>query len=297
MKLRNPVTFTGPETLNVGNGLLTSASVVPLKTGQVVTVRDLLYALLLPSADDSAWVLANAATGGHSATFIAEMNQAAQRLQMRHTHYVDPDGVSRYSESSARDLIKLTDVAMKIPEFRALVGTKTEMTPFGKLTNLNQLLWQYPGAIGVKTGWTPWAGSCLVFGATRTVGGHPLTVYGVVLGEPSFNPMFGDTARLLQTAFSLRWHVLIPAHMVVASAQLDTVFGPRTYGFETSRSLGAYADAQGAHLQFRWTYHHDGWQKGAAVGQVRVLANGFAPAPWVNVLAQESFHQPWWGGL
>ncbi len=297
IRLSEPVAISSEETLNDRDGVLKGDSEVPLKTGQVVSVQDLVYALLLPSADDSAWTLANVATGGHSSAFVSEMNSEAKKLGMNHTHYVDPDGVSRDSESSARDLMKLTVQAMKISEFRTVVRTKTRMTPFGQLTNLNLMLWQYPGTIGVKTGWTPWAGSCLVFGATRSVDGHPLTVYGVVLGEPSFDPMFGDTEQLMQTAFSLHWHTVVPAHSTVATVRLNTAFGHRTYMFRTTRALGGFADGESAHLQFHWSYSSKGWNQNEIVGKVRLLARGFAPSPWVNVEARSSFHQPWWGGL
>lgn len=297
MPLNKRVTINRQETVNDRLGLLKDDSEVPLRTGMVVTVHDLLWALMLPSADDAAWTLARAQTDNHPTQFVAAMNREAKLLQMNRTHYTDPDGVSHEGYSTARDLIKLTTVAMKNATFRQLVKTKTQRTPFGELTNLNQMLWQYPGTIGVKTGWTPWAGSCLVFAATKRLHGQPLTIYGVVLGEPSFNPMFADTAQLMNTAFHVPWTPLFPAKVPVATALVTTSFGKRIESFSLTQALGAYDTGEQAHLQFRWKNLGDHWSKGQTVGYGRVVAQGWAPSAWVPIQADQSYRMPWWSHL
>lgn len=297
MPLGKHVAITTAEVLNDRDGILKSDSEVPLKVGQVVTVHDLLWALMLPSADDAAWALSRVASGDHPHRFIAEMNRKARELHMNRTHYTDPDGVSHQAYSTAKDLMKLTGVAMKLPIFRDIVRTKTVMSPFGTLTNLNQMLWQYPGTIGVKTGWTPWAGSCLVFGATRTLHGSPLTVYGVVLGEPSFNPMFQDTAQLMNTAFRVPWTALLPVRSPVATVAVSGLFGSKTYQFSAARPLGAYEAGESARLRCRWDISRSAWRKGQVVGYCRVDASGWPQSPWVPVTADQSYRMPLWGRL
>ncbi|PSR26475.1 MAG: D-alanyl-D-alanine carboxypeptidase [Sulfobacillus thermosulfidooxidans] len=297
MPLNRKVTITSQEVLNDRQGLLKADSEVPLSRGQVVSVQDLLWALMLPSADDAAWVLARAATDNHPARFIAAMNQQARQFHMDHTHYVDPDGVNHEGYSTAADLMILTQHVMKNPEFRLLVRTKTHKTAFGVLSNLNQLLWSYPGAIGVKTGWTPWAGSCLVFGATRVEHGSPLTVYGVVLGEPAFNPMFHDTAQLLNTAFHTSWSPLIHAGQTVLVLHIQRVLTTTTLALYAAKPLGAYDVGEDATLQWRLKKPGPAWHAGQILGYARINAKGWPESSWVPLKARTSYVMPWWAHL
>lgn len=289
------ITITRAEVLNDRRGLLKADSEVPLRLGQHVTVRDLLEALMLPSADDGAWVLADNYPGGRAA-FMAAMNQRAKALGMGHTHYVDPDGVNHRGYSTASDLMKLMAADMKIPAFRQLVRSKTADTAFGQLTNLNQLLWTYPGAIGIKTGWTPWAGSCLAFAATRRIGGREITIQGVVLGEPSFGPMFQDVTQLLNTGFqSLHYQVLLPKGGVVAEADVAGGFlaGSHREKFVVSRSVGGFATAPEAHLVLRWLpLRAAGYRAGEVVGYAGYREAGWKTA-WVPVLASRTISVSW----
>ena len=297
MPLQGVVTITPVEVNNDRRGILKSDSEVPLAVGQRVTVEDLLWALMLPSADDSAWVLARTMSGNPN-TFVALMNRTAQELGMRRTHYVDPDGVNHQGYSTARDLLKLTTVAMKNAEFRHLVGTAQHTTAsFGTLLNLNQLLGHYPGAIGVKTGWTPWAGSCLVFADQRELHHRSVTLYGVVLGEPSFNPMFSDVRRLLNTAFSLPYQPLATARSVVARQTVGGFGAPKVLTFSVKSSLGAFATGGHADIQWQW-FSKTSWTKGEVVGRCRVTQTGWqSDGPWVSIVADQSYKVPWWGGF
>ncbi|PSR34325.1 MAG: D-alanyl-D-alanine carboxypeptidase [Sulfobacillus benefaciens] len=297
MPLQRVVTITPVEVDNDRRGVLKADSEVPLAVGQRVTVNDLLWALMLPSADDSAWVLARTVSGNPN-TFVSLMNRTAQKLDMRRTHYVDPDGVNHAGYSTARDLLKLTAVAMQDPEFRHLVGTAQHTTTsFGTLVNLNQLLGNYPGAIGVKTGWTPWAGSCLVFADQRKLYHRSITLYGVVLGEPSFNPMFSDVKRLLNTAFSLPYHTVVKAKSVVARQTIGGFGAPKVLTFSVKSSLGAFATGGHADIQWQWL-SKTSWTKGEVVGMCRVTQTGWKNAgPWVPILADQNYKVPWWGSF
>ncbi len=297
--LTRMISITRAEVLNDRRGLLKNDSEVALTLGQRVTVKDLLWALMLPSADDGAWVLADHYPGG-SAAFIEAMNREAAQLGMQHTHYVDPDGVNHLGYSTASNLLKLITAGMAIPEFRRLVRTKTANTPFGPLTNLNQLLWTYPGAIGVKTGWTPWAGSCLAFAATRREHGHAITVEGVVLGEPSFGPMFQDVSQLLNTSFAAaKWETVMPKGAMVGRSVVrhGWLSRERPETFVLDRPLGAFATSSQARLEVRWrTLSWSGYRQGQVVGEARLDEAGWTGS-WVPVIAERTVTVSWWQRL
>lgn len=171
-----------------------------LRTGEQVETWKLMYALLLYSGNDDALALAIAA-GGSKWQFVREMNDEAKTLGLRDTHFVSPSGVVDVDNySSAWDLAALTRVAMRNPRFRSIVRTRVKHVPweaptFSKIyLNNNRLLGTYPGANGVKTGYTHKAGPCLVASAKR--GG--VSLIAVVLDS---NDMYTDAKRLLNFGF------------------------------------------------------------------------------------------------
>jgi D-alanyl-D-alanine carboxypeptidase (penicillin-binding protein 5/6) len=187
------------------------ASSDSLKPGEVVTVRQLLYGLLLESGADAAYTLAAAYGPGLNA-FIAKMNATAQQLGMTHTHFTSPDGLPYPTETSTystpADLVTLGETAMKSSLFRAIVDQRFVRLGKGQghdehwWGNSNGLIGSYPGAVGVKTGYTDVALHCLLFEAVR--GGR--TLIGVVLGSPATGPQAGaqDAARVLDWGFALK---------------------------------------------------------------------------------------------
>jgi len=171
-----------------------------LRTGERVETWKLLYALLLYSGNDDALALA-IASGGSKWQFVRKMNDEAMRLGLRDTHFVSPSGVVDVDNySSAWDLAALTRVAMRSPRFRSIVRTRVKHVPweaptFSKIyLNNNRLLGTYPGATGVKTGYTHKAGPCLVASAKR--GG--VSLIAVVLDS---SDMYTDAKRLLNFGF------------------------------------------------------------------------------------------------
>jgi D-alanyl-D-alanine carboxypeptidase (penicillin-binding protein 5/6) len=182
-----------------------------LHSGEVLTTRELLYGLLVQSGADAAYTLANADGPGINA-FIAKMNATARQLGLLHTHFTSPDGLPYPTETSTystpEDLLRLGDVAMRSPLFREIVDTPVYVLKKGDGHDAhwwgtsNELISHYPGAIGIKTGFTDDAGHCLLFEAVR--GGRRLI--GVVLGSPPTGPGAGaqDAARVLNWAFALK---------------------------------------------------------------------------------------------
>jgi len=182
-----------------------------LHPGDVLTVQELLEALLLPSGADAAYTLANAYGPGMSA-FLARMNATAAQMGMAHTHFTSPDGLPYPTEtatySTPSDMLKLGLAAMRYPVFRSMVDLRFYHLPKGPghhqywWDNTDDLIGSYPGAVGIKTGYTDNAGHCLLFEAVRS--GRALI--GVVLDSPATGPGAGaqDAERMLNWGFGLR---------------------------------------------------------------------------------------------
>ena len=192
-------------------------STVQLRVGEKLSVRDLLAAALIQSANDAAVALA-AGTAGDVSEFVGLMNVKAQRLGLTHTHFVRPDGLDVPGHySSARDVLKLARVAMKKPFVRRLVAMRSATIAGGRsLFSWNDLLGRYPGLIGVKTGHTDAAGWCEVAAARR----DGVTIYTVVLGSPSRAQRNADLTRLLAWGQDLfgRLQVVSTGHTYATSA-------------------------------------------------------------------------------
>jgi D-alanyl-D-alanine carboxypeptidase (penicillin-binding protein 5/6) len=181
-----------------------------LRAGDVLTARQLLAAMLLPSGCDAAYALATAYGPGWRA-FVAKMNATARKLGLRSTHFDNFDGLpwptERSTYSTPRDLVALGLAATRLALFRRLVRHRIYYLPatgqhhayLWRTTNL--LLGSYPGATGIKTGWTGAAGYCLLFEASR--GGR--TLIGVVLDASATNPdaRFTAAARILDWGFDI----------------------------------------------------------------------------------------------
>lgn len=138
-----------------------------LREGEVLTIQELLYGLMLQSGNDAAVALA-IYCGGTVEGFVEMMNDKARRLGLENTHFANPNGLDSPGHySTARDLAVLTAYAMENPVFAKTVSTKSLRIGERYLTNHNKLLWRLEGADGVKTGFTKKAGRILVSSATR----------------------------------------------------------------------------------------------------------------------------------
>jgi D-alanyl-D-alanine carboxypeptidase (penicillin-binding protein 5/6) len=172
-----------------------------LRVGERVRAWKLEFGLMLFSGNDDAVALATAVSGS-SRRFVALMNATARQLALRDTRYASPSGLADAGRSSAHDLAALTRFALRDPRFARLVRTRikrVEWSPptFSKIyVNKNRLLTTYPGADGVKTGWTTKARHCLVASAHR--GGMHLIA--VVLDS---SDAYVDARRLLNFGFRL----------------------------------------------------------------------------------------------
>ncbi|MEU6666998.1 D-alanyl-D-alanine carboxypeptidase [Streptomyces sp. NPDC046727] len=191
-----------------------NASQAHLIVGDKVTVRQLLYGLMLPSGCDAAYALADkygtgSTTSARVKSFIGKMNTAATNLGLKNTHFDSFDGIGNGNNySTPRDLTKIASSAMKSSTFRTVVKTKSytakTITKTGSIRtmnpwkNTNGLLSSYSGTIGVKTGSGPEAKYCLVFAATR----NGKTVIGTVLASTSIAQREADAKKLLNYGFA-----------------------------------------------------------------------------------------------
>jgi serine-type D-Ala-D-Ala carboxypeptidase (penicillin-binding protein 5/6) len=183
------ITLTDADVADTDRRLGQRESVVSIAAGEQLTERQALQALLLPSANNIAAVLARWDAGSVD-RFVARMNAAARSLGMTHTHYTDPSGYDDATVSTAADQVRLVDRAMRLPVFASIVATPSATLPVaGTVHNTNKLL-GYDGFVGVKTGSTAAAGGCFAFRAIRWIHGKRTTITGVVLGQPGLAAAF-----------------------------------------------------------------------------------------------------------
>ncbi|MBV9799033.1 MAG: D-alanyl-D-alanine carboxypeptidase [Solirubrobacterales bacterium] len=187
------ITITAAQAQTEAQDAAQKQSGVAVQAGEQLTERQLLEALLIPSGNNIAWMLA-AEVAGSETRFLAEMNAEARVLGMDHTIYTDPSGFDRGTVSTAADQLRVFQRAMRFPVFRQIVSMPSVTLPVaGTLTNYNPLIGE--GFAG-KTGSDSAAGGCLAFFTHVTVGGHALTAVGVVLGQGQGS----DTSVILAAA-------------------------------------------------------------------------------------------------
>lgn len=186
---------------------LVGESTMGLVSGEQQTLHDLLYGMMLPSGNDAAMAIARhlGSTIGASiksdsndpiVRFAAMMNARVQQLGLQDTHFVTPHGLdSEAHYSTAYDLASLSWYALHIPQFNEIVSQSYYEAPGHALQNTNEMLTRYPGADGIKTGWTDGCGLCLITSATRD--GHRLIA--VVLNAPNW---WVDSATILDYGFA-----------------------------------------------------------------------------------------------
>ncbi|MGK5728830.1 D-alanyl-D-alanine carboxypeptidase family protein [Streptomyces sp. URMC 124] len=202
------------------------ASTADLRTGDKMTVRQLLYGLMLPSGCDAAYALADTFGSGsteaaRTKSFIAKMNKKAADLGMKNTKYDSFDGISRAGNNytTPRDSAQLARHALGNGTFKTVVSTTATRQKASNVNrtyywdNTNKLLGSYKGAIGIKTGTGTAAGACLVFAAER--GGR--TVVGVILNDGANR--YPDAVKMLDWAYRTKTSVKL--RQLPESAQQD----------------------------------------------------------------------------
>ncbi len=189
------------EVVTVKEEAFTTGTTAGLEVGEEFTIRDMLAALLVPSGNDAAFVLANHHPLGY-AGFIAAMNNTAKEIHLRDTHFQNPSGLDKELQTStARDLAILAKEVMKDDVLRQVVGMKQASIADTKkgtshiFTNTHELLGLVDGVVGIKTGTTEFAGENLITEVDRD--GKKVII--VVLGS---DDRFQDTRNIIDWVFS-----------------------------------------------------------------------------------------------
>lgn len=178
-------------------------SSVYLQKGEMLSVRDLLYGLMLQSGNDCAVSLA-VIVGGSVNGFAELMNQTAKKVGAVNTNFTNPHGLPDENHyTTARDLCAISRYAMQNEQFRSIVSAKRHTMPYcnhdynRSFPNKNKILFDYEGGNGIKTGYTRRAGRCLVSSATRNGKTYICTVFNC-------GDMFEECMRLMDRAFARR---------------------------------------------------------------------------------------------
>lgn len=188
-------------------------SVVAVTAGEVLSERQALEGLLLPSGNNLATLLARWDAGSETA-FVAKMNAEARTLDLTRTSYADASGADPATVSSASDQVRLAQVALSVPAFAQIVAMRAATLPVaGRQANLDALLGQN-GIVGVKTGSTSEAGGCFVFAARERVGARTVTIVGAVLHQLA--P--GGLPNLIKAAFRATTPLLTSIRRVLVAS-------------------------------------------------------------------------------
>jgi serine-type D-Ala-D-Ala carboxypeptidase (penicillin-binding protein 5/6) len=260
-----------------------------LQAGERFTVRELIEAALIQSANDAAVALGQYVGHGSVARFVTMMNAKARALGLTQTHFENPDGLDATGHySSARDVTRLAQIVMHDPFIRSVVRRRVAHITGRTLHSWNDLLGTFPGLIGVKTGHTGAAGWSEVAAAQ----GRGVTIYATLLGEPSRTIRNSDLAQLL--AWGLAQYRVVPivsAGRVYGTAKVP--WGKHALGLVASREVVRVARV-GRPLTERVvtpTVVSLPVRKGDRLGRVTVYDRGKLVA-WVPLVADRSIGNP-----
>ncbi|MFI2760065.1 D-alanyl-D-alanine carboxypeptidase [Streptomyces echinatus] len=182
-----------------------------VKAGQSLTQKQALSAVLIPSANNIARLLARWDVGSEAA-FVKKMNATAKELGMTHTTYTDPSGLKETTVSTAEDQVKLGRAFVKVPALTAITSSASWTDPSGKYwDNTNHLPFNI-GALGIKTGSTSKAGGNLLFASRKKVGGQTVTLVGAILGQ--------HKPKILETANEVSQTALVAAQKALTSTKI-----------------------------------------------------------------------------
>ena len=226
------ITVTGADAAAYASDQRQGQSVVRVAAGEKLTERQALEAMLIPSGNNIASLLAGWDAGSDGA-FVAKMNARARSLGLRSTRYADASGADPATVSTAGDQFRLTLRALQVPAFRQIVAMPQVTLPVaGVAYNVNAGL-GHDGIVGVKTGSSSQAGGCLAFAAIRTVAGSPVTIVGVVLGVRATSAQPSELGGVISAAENLLGSVggdLEHAQIVRPGAVLGNVSSAWTAG-------------------------------------------------------------------
>ncbi|CAM5304654.1 D-alanyl-D-alanine carboxypeptidase [Streptomyces canarius] len=263
-----------------------------VKAGETLTEKQALSAVLIPSANNIARLLARWDAGSEAA-FVKKMNATARELGMSDTTYTDPSGLKETTVSTAEDQVKLGRAFVKVPALVAISSAASWTDPSGKFwPNYNELPYRI-GAIGIKTGSTTAAGGNLLFASRKQVGGQTVTIVGAILGQ--------HKPEILKTVNAVSKTALLAAQDALTSAKIvkkgevvgyvDDRLGGRTPVVVTKDVTAAGWAGMKVKLSFAsGTVPHSA-KAGTRVGTLTV-GDGSAGAVKVPVALQKDLAEP-----
>jgi serine-type D-Ala-D-Ala carboxypeptidase (penicillin-binding protein 5/6) len=250
-------------------------SLMGLRVGQEISIRDLLYGLILRSGNDAAHTLAIDVSGS-TARFVAQMNRYAAALGLANTHYANPVGLDQKGNySSARDLATLTQHLLRIPAFAKISDSREAVLrsvhPQRRIKTINELLEMEPWVTGVKTGHTFGALYVLVGSGTR----KGVELISDAIGAPSDEARFADNLELLEYGFrQYRRRVPIQAGQTLAEPSIRYSGGELPLRAAKDVVVGVRR-GQGLETKVRAPAEIEGpIHRGAVLGRATVLVDG-----------------------
>ncbi|MGV1048864.1 MAG: D-alanyl-D-alanine carboxypeptidase family protein [Solirubrobacterales bacterium] len=250
-------------------------SLMGLRRGQEISIRDLLYGLILRSGNDAAHTLA-IEVAGSLPRFVAEMNRYAAALGLSHTHYANPVGLDQKGNySSARDLATLTQRLLRIPAFAQISDSREAVLrsvhPRRRIKTINELLEMAPWVTGVKTGHTFGALYVLV-GSGRRKG---VELISDAIGAPSDEARFADNLELLEYGFhQYRRRLPIQAGQALAEPSIEYSGGELPLRAASDVAVGVRR-GQRLQTEVRAPAEVEGpIRRGAVLGRATVLVDG-----------------------
>ena len=254
-------------------------SLLELQPGERVSVRDLLYGLILRSGNDAAYVLALAAAGSEAA-FVRQMNLRAAALGLADTHYANPIGLDEAGNySSALDLTALARRLLRDPAFAEIAAARSaelrSLNPPRRIETLNDFLLAEPWATGVKTGHTFGADYVLV-GSGRRKG---VELVSAVLGTWTETARDAETARLLEYGFS-QYRKRVPVHAGQALAEASIRYSGDELPLRATRTVAVgLRRGQRLTVRVRAPQEVEGpLRRGARLGRAIVFVDGLRTA-------------------
>lgn len=200
------ITLTDVDVQAYENDLAQKQSVVAVQAGETLSEFQALEAMLIPSGNNMAETLARW-DAGSVPSFVAKMNKRAGELGLQKTKFADPAGASAGTTSTPSDLMALGMAAMQLPVFAQIVKLPQAKLPVaGTVYNVDAALGK-DGIIGIKTGSGFNTGANFLFAASVQVGGHPITIYGCVMGQPTLEAAFTAArtiVKALQPALTVK---------------------------------------------------------------------------------------------
>lgn len=270
-------------------------SLMGLKPGERVSVRDLLYGLMLVSGNDAAETLA-VATSGSVRSFVAEMNRTARRMGLTDTHYANPIGLdARRHFTSPADLATLSRRLMELPRFRRIARSREarlgSLSPPRTIETTDSFLVENPWATGIKTGHTLKSGYSLASAGRR----HATELIGAAIGAPTITARNTGSARLLEWGFSL-YRKRVPLRPGRTVIRVPVRYGgEQTLALVSRRKvrLGVRAD-QKLRVAVKAPDEVEGpIRRGQRLGTVRVTLDG-DPIATVPLMAGSRVEAPSW---